>query len=264
MIQDLFANDNTCLVKAKNITDLITLANSEISNLQKWYNSNLLLIHPQKTKCLLFHPPRTAPDLSKSEDGNYYIPIFLNLNNLDEHDITKIIPIQLVPSDGSAKSLGLLIDNKLNLKCHFKAMHTKVSRAVFSLNQMKHLLDKRHLLLLYNAYVKSNIEYACGLFGLASESTLNPIFLLQKRAVRIICNAGYLDHTAHLFRRERILPIDKLIKFNSMRLMFDYGHALLPSIFIFPKFTWRKNHQVHNVNLRNAHNYYIEFVLGEP
>ena len=81
MTQDLFADDNTCLVKAKNITDLITLANSEISNLQKWYNSNLLLIHPLKTKCLLFHPPRTAQDLSKSEDGNYYIPVFLNLNN---------------------------------------------------------------------------------------------------------------------------------------------------------------------------------------
>ena len=45
--------------------------------------------------------------------------------------------------------------------------------------------------------------------------------------------------------------------------MFDYGHALLPSIFIFPKFTWRKNYQVHNVNLRNAHNYHIEFVHSE-
>jgi hypothetical protein len=125
---------------------------------------------------------------------------------------------------------------------------------------MKHLLDKRHLLFLYNAYVKSNIEYACGLFGLASDSTLNPIFLLQKRAVRIICKAGYLDNTAHLFRQERILPISKLIKFNSMKLMYDYEHALLPSLFIFPKFTWRKTNQIHNVNLRNANNFYIEHV----
>ena len=118
-----------------------------------------------------------------------------------------------------------------NFKDNFKHLHGKISKAVFSLRIMKNLLDKRHLKLLYNSYIKSHIEYCCNIFCLANKSYIKPILLLQKRAIRIICGANYRDHTQPLFKHEHILPINELIKFNIFKFMFDYRNDFLPIIF---------------------------------
>ena len=96
LLNFLFADDDSAVIAAKNLTDLINIANSEIFKLTQWYSSNLLTIHPGKTKCLIFCGPRTDFDLYKHEpSGKLYLPLFLNLNNTGEHNISIVhyIPI---------------------------------------------------------------------------------------------------------------------------------------------------------------------------
>ena len=233
LLSYLYADDNTCLCSADNLQDLQNITNSELSKLINWYNANKLLIHPAKTKTLLFNPSRTGLNLNNDYLGQPYIEIFLNMNNLNECNITKITPLRLIPNadEKSARLLGIQIDANLDLKYHFELLHRKVSRAIFCLNQMKHILDKAHLKLLYNSYIKSHIEYCCNIFCLANKSYIKPILLLQKRAIRIICGANYRDHTQPLFKHEHILPINELIKFNIFKFMFDYRNDFLPIIF---------------------------------
>ncbi len=38
------------------------------------------------------------------------------------------------------------------------------------------------------------------IYSCATQTSLNKLIVKQKEAVRIICNAGYRDHTAPLFR----------------------------------------------------------------
>ena len=120
---------------------------------------------------------------------------------------------------------------------------------------MKNLLDNKHLKLLYNAYLKSNLEYGSALFTSASKTTIKPIFILQKKAIRIICQANYRDHTAILFKEQKLLRYEDIMIYNQCKFMFDYKHNNLPKIFTN---TWRQNNQVHNYPLRNATDYYIE------
>jgi hypothetical protein len=215
-------------------------------------------IKNKKTKALLFGPPRTEQDLTKNDEGRTYFPVFLNFNNPGETNITKISCINLIPNpeESSAKLLGLLIDSKLNLKQHFIFLHTKVARANFSLNQMKHLLDKQHLLLLYNAYLKSNLEYCCPLFVLANKGTIKTISQSHKKSIRSICSAGFLDHTGPLFKQEGILPFDKLIEFNVARFMYKYRHGSQPDIF---NGTWKKVSEMHDYPVRNADDFHIPY-----
>ena len=114
---------------------------------------------------------------------------------------------------------------------------------------MRNLLDKRHLKLLYSAYVKSIIEYASANFCHVSASVREPIFLLQKRLVRLITNAPFLAHTTELFRQERILPIDQLIEYNACKFMFEYRQGTLPRAF---DNTWQFSNPNANYRLRNA------------
>ena len=119
---------------------------------------------------------------------------------------------------------------------------------------MKNILDQRHLTLLYNAYLKSAIEYGTILFTNVAKSTMNPIIILQKKAIRIICAAGYRDHTNPLFKQEKILRFEDIIFYNICRFMFDYLNNLLPSIF---DNTWQKNSTVHRYPVRNQNDFFI-------
>ena len=262
LISFLFADDDTAAMSDNDLVSLIEKANIELNKLLKWYNSNLLLIHPGKTKSLLFHPPRSEPNLVKDDNGEFIFPVFLNMNNVNENDPTKISQLRLIPNsdDKSARLLGILIDEKLELKHHLKFVHSKISRAIFSLNQMKNILDKEHLKILYFSYVKSQIDYCSNIFMLGTQTALKPIFLLQKRAVRIICGVGYREPTLNLFKEERILPINETIKYNALRFMFDYSHDLLPNSF---SNTWKKNSDVYARELRNANDFFRERTIAK-
>ena len=256
LVSYLFADDNTGLVNANSLDELLTIANVEIEHLVTWYNANSLLLHPSKTKAIIFKPPRFNLNLNVDNNGSSYLPVFINMNEPNQCNITKIIPVNLVPgrNESAARLLGIFIEDKLNFKDHFHQMHTKISRAVYSLRCMKHILDKRHLKLLYNSYLKSNLEYGSALFTTASKTTIKPIVILQKKAVRIICGAGYRDHTANLFKDEKILRFEDLIKFNVCKFMFDFKNNLLPNIFAG---TWARNDEIHNYPVRNREDFYI-------
>lgn len=256
LVSYLFADDNTGLISANSLDELLLNANVEIENLVNWYNANSLLLHPSKTKAIIFKPPRCNLDLNVDIHGQPYLPVFINMNEPNQCNITKIIPVNLVPSpnEPSARLLGIFIEDKLNFKDHFQHLHSKISKAVFSLRIMKHILDKRHLTLLYNSYLKSNLEYGSALFTTASKTTIKPIVILQKKAIRIICGVNYRDHTATLFKDEKILRFEDIIKFNICKFMFDFKHDLLPNIF---SGTWVRNDEIHNYPVRNREDFYI-------
>jgi exonuclease III len=255
----LFADDNTCLLSSDSLNNLINLANIELNNLLHWYTSNRLVLHPSKTKAFIYRPPRTGLDLNADAYGRTFLPIFLNLNNPNEHNLTKIIPITIVPNpeESSIRLLGIQIDEKLNYKEHFKYLHGKVAKAVFSLKIMRHLLDKKHLTLLYNAYLRSALDYGSALFTTASLTTMKPIILLQKKAIRLVCGADYRAHTAPLFKQEKLLKFEDIITFNICRFMHDFRFGKLPEIF---DNEWLRNNQIHGYPVRNQEDFFIPTV----
>ena len=82
-----------------------------------------------------------------------------------------------------------------------------------------------------------------------SKHLTNRILLLQKRAVRVICNQSYLSHTKPLFTKLNILPFNLLYQFYLGVFMYSYYHDLLPSSF---KNLFQCNIDVHSYNTRFA------------
>ena len=62
-------------------------------------------------------------------------------------------------------------------------------------------------------------------------SSLNCIYLLQKRLVRLITKAHYLANTAPLFSQLKVLDIFSINSFSVTTFMYCYHHNLLPSSF---------------------------------
>ena len=71
------------------------------------------------------------------------------------------------------------------------------------------VLDQNVLLTLYNSFVYPYLIYCIEIWGTASQTHLQPLFLAQKKVVRIITFSHYLAHTQPLFQSLLILPVAK-------------------------------------------------------
>ena len=259
IISNLFADDNVGLIIGKDIEEIVDIARRELPLLIEWYSSNRLLIHPGKTRGILFTSPRFVINLPYI-NNNLQFPVFIDMNNYDENLPDKIIPLNMVPNNDevSCKFLGIQLDDKLNFKSHFKQLYIKITRAIYSIKQMRNILDRRHLKLLYNSYIRSNIEYACATFPHVIKSAKLPIFKCQKQVVRVLTNSNYNANTAVLFRQLEILPIEQLIEFNVVKFMFLYRQGLQPKVF---DGVWlRNNHDNNNYRLRNADDFKVKAI----
>ena len=82
-------------------------------------------------------------------------------------------------------------------------MTTELIKGNAMLSKLRHFVNKNILLSVYYGIFHSHLAYLCLVWGQANFS-LNRITLLQKRAIRILHSAAYMDHTSPLFHKYRI------------------------------------------------------------
>ncbi len=127
------------------------------------------------------------------------------------HDIERIY------NDGSTKNfklLGVMFDEYLSFEDHIINLCTKISKSLFCINRIKNFINQETKKTLYFAMIHSHLVYCINIYSCATDTCLNKLRIKQKEAItpiRIICNAGYRDHTAPLFAQLKILPLSQLI-----------------------------------------------------
>ena len=90
------------------------------------------------------------------------------------------------------------------------------------------MLSKSNLRTLYYALLSPYIEYGISLRGSASKSNINPLYVKQKKAIRIITKASYNSHTQPLFKEQKIITLEDVFKLNVCKFMYDYHNHNLP------------------------------------
>jgi hypothetical protein len=131
----------------------------------------------------------------------------------------------------TTKFLGIYLDEFLTWKPHIKHVKNKISRALFAIKQVKHVLPHETLRTLYLALIHPHISYGIMAWGSANASTLHPVKVLQKRAMRMIHNSAYNSHTDPMLKNAKILKIDDLYEYQAALFMFDYTKHNLPISF---------------------------------
>jgi hypothetical protein len=169
-----------------------------------------------------------------------------------------IYPITRIHNDGEEKNfklLGVLFDEYLSFEDHINNLCNKISKSLFCMNRVKNFVNSKAMKTLYFAMVHSHISYCINVYSCANITTLNKLILKQKEAIRIVCNAGYRDHTSPLFKQQRILPLTDLIKFSNLKFMHKFSYNRLPISFSEMWVTNRVRNP--NVILRNADDLYV-------
>jgi hypothetical protein len=248
----LFADDTTGLGKGKNLRDLTTYVNGELQKIANWFRANKMAVNTAKTKFIVFRTrgKRIDPDdcqlvfnsneIGSVENPNLIVPIL----RVHEHGVEK-----------SFKLLGVHFDEYLSFDAHISSVCAKISKSLYCLNRIKNFVTPSAMKMLYFAMVHTHIVYCLNVYSCANTTTLNPLKIKQKEAVRVISNSGYRDHTGPLFKRLAILPLVDLIKYSQLKFMHNFYHGKLPLSF---NEMWISN-RVRNpaIALRNADDLYV-------
>ena len=205
----LFADDSNIFFHSKNPDDLIDLANAEIPKILRWLATNKLTLNVSKTHFVIFRNPGKSVTVTKT--------LYINGTPIKQEPYTKF--------------LGVYLDEKLNWSKHIQEISTKIARGIGVLTRARRYLDQTIMKTLYYSFVYPYFHYNIEAWGNSYKKYTEPLFRLQKRAVRVIAGAKRNSHSQPLFQELNILTLDKLHHLSVQMLMFKWYHNSLPDIF---------------------------------
>lgn len=195
----LFADDTTLIIKSKSLSDLERIANCNLEKVVQWLENNNLKINVSKTKFIKFQTSHCV-NINNKLDINY------KNNAIDNVQSTKF--------------LGIVIDNFCNWKAHIDSLVNKLDRFVYALNRIRQVASQEAAVMAYNGYVSSTLRYGLILWGNSVDA--QRAFVLQKKCIRSICGAHYLDSCKPLFKKLNILPLPCLYIFEIGNFVHKY------------------------------------------
>ena len=140
----------------------------------------------------------------------------------------------------NTKSLGIIVDEGLNLEQQYKTVHNKRRRGLQSLRRLIGILPQSLLSNVYRALIESHIRYADVIWGSLSNTKIEFLQYLQDRAVSII----------HTFRIKgnwtpKFLSVKQLITFDRAVMVYMIFNKLCPEN-LWNKFNLRPHHSRYN------------------
>ena len=194
----LYADDTVFSISSNDIPNIIQSVNSELTSFTEWANSNKLSVNTSKTYPILF--------------SNSIVPTD-NLPNI-------LLNGNIINFVDNVKYLGVIVDKSLKFNSHLNDLGNKLSKNIGIMYKLRDFVPMNILRNLYFSFIYPYLNYCVIVWGHTNKIYLEKISILQKRVVRIINGANFLDHTNQLFIRSNILKLSDIYKFNIAIYMF--------------------------------------------
>lgn len=194
----------------KNATRYLQIA---IDKLVSWSKHNGLQFSETKTKHICFH---------KTKKHN----IRLNMNNSTIETTTK------------HKFLGLTYEEKLTWKSHIITLKAELIRRIniFKILSNRNTgSDRKTLTTIYNAIIKSKIDYGSHIYGSARKTVLKQLDPINNSALRIITGAYRTSPTLSLYCDAGIPTLSESRNLQSIKYYFNTLRKPNPDLTSFAK-----------------------------
>ena len=139
--------------------------------------------------------------------------------------------VHKIEKTNNYKYLGLLIDENLNWDLQTKTLCSKLSSVCGVLSKVRHYLDRKSLMLIYNSLFDSRLRYGILGWGTTSNKNLSKIRVLQNRAVRFITFSSFRTSAAPLYSSLKILPLNEQLFLQRSIFMHSFHYKNLPYVF---------------------------------
>ena len=185
--------------------DLNNNINEEINKICDWLNVNKLALNVDKTKAMILHMPQKKVEK----------PVLLVNGTVIEYV-------------NNFNFLGITLNNHLNWDSHINKVAHKISRTTGILNKLKQFLPQHILRTMYNSIILPHINYGILAWGYQTQR----IFILQKKAIRIITLSKYNAHTAPIYKELKLLKVSDIYKLQELKFYHKLINKQLPEYFL--------------------------------
>ena len=197
----IYADDTNVFITydSSRLNDCVNVANVELGRLSVWLKENSLSLNVSKSQYMLFSRRK------------------LNVIDVDLHVFLDGREIERV---SHTKFLGCLIDENLLWNDHITSVIRKASKFIPILYNIRNNLDTKTLVLIYNSIIYPNLVYCNSVWGAAPKSKLHPLFVIQKKLIRLISFKSKFHPSAPLFKDHNILTLSQIYKYNSLSYVY--------------------------------------------
>lgn len=212
-----YADDTVLTFAGSTWQEVFGKAEDGIRNLYSWLNYNLLSINILKTKYITFSI--SAVDRPQNTILKIHGEDCSNSNCSCE-------PIQNVDN---IKYLGIILDKHLRWNVHCNYINKKMRYLVYRLYQLRDILDKKLLKMVYMSLVESILRYCLVIWGGGFNNSLQNILITQKFILKIIHKKNRTFPTDRLYKIAEVLPLKALYIHACINYLPKIQH-LLPKI----------------------------------
>ena len=174
-----FADDaNLICSKKKSLTSCL---DKELLNVPSWMSLSMLALNIPKTQMLQFNHTSNVQ--------------FMGVN---------------LVNDESAKYFGIRIDTKLSFHSYIKHLVKKHPKQLPIIIGLRHYVPRGTLLKYYQTYIEPIITYGLLVYGCTSRHQLNPIYIIQRKLLRLIQFKPQFHPSRELFFQNGFLNVLEL------------------------------------------------------
>lgn len=186
-----YADDTVLLYEFDNEDQFVEKVKSDMIMLVEYFAINGMALNINKSSFLIFHKKKVDHLLNK-----------ITIDN--SNSLNRVT---------SCRYLGIIFDEQLTFKEQIELIKRKLTSAVNLLRKLKWYLPTFILRLFYYAHFHSHLCYIPFTWGLATESNIKPLQILQNRALKHVFHLPVLFSTLDLFSgpAKGILPIKGIV-----------------------------------------------------
>jgi len=151
-----------------------------------------LFINTEKTKYILFKKPHRN--------------IVENVISYQGHEIKRV---------NCAKFLGLYLEENLHWNEHINFVIKKISPVIRMMSRQQNVLTENAKKCLYYGLIQSHLLYMIVIYGTATNSRLEPIYILQNRAIKMLYKINPRTLTDDVYSQTGFLNFTKLGIFST-------------------------------------------------
>ena len=183
----IYADDAAMWYRCSSLEEGEETIQTALQEIEEWSKNTGLSFSPSKTKAVIF-----------TRKKKNYIPEF----NMDG------LKIEIVKEK---KFLGMILDSSLSWSAHIKSL---VERCDSALNIMKYVsfgkmgADRKTLIAIYKALLRSKLDYGCFLYETAASTNLLKLDRVQYKALRLAIGAIKCTPVPMLEPEANIMPLN--------------------------------------------------------
>lgn len=166
----LYADDTTIMVKGRCESELAVQSERALEKANCWFAANKLKLNKDKTNHIIL---RTNP-----EEG-------------------KVL-----------KYLGMHVDEGLKWNTHVDQLAKKITSGIYCIKRIGSIATHQAALLTYHSFIHCHLSYGILFWG--TSTAAERIFILQKRAIRVLCALKYRESCRGHFKNQKILTLTSL------------------------------------------------------